>query len=119
MNWLLLAVLGGVGWLVFSPAVGQAVCIGGLIANVSFWFLKRDLLSLLAGTLEAVKVRFFLKYYARLSVLVLLLFLLIKYQGIHTIGLLVGLSTVFASIVLALVGEMRKIFANANLKEAS
>jgi len=53
-NWLLLGVLTGLAWLGYSGFHARSVFIGGAIANLSFLFLKRDLLRLLAGPLEAV-----------------------------------------------------------------
>lgn len=116
-NWLLLVIMTGVGWLGFSAFIAQSIFIGGAIANSSFAFLKKDLIKVLSGPLEATRIRFFMKYYARLAVVVVILFFLVKYRKVHIIGLLFGLSTVLASIGLTVTGAARKIYFN--VKEAS
>ena len=110
-NWLLLAALTGLGWLGYSGFHARSVFIGGAIANLSFLFLKRDLLRLLAGPLEAVRPLFFMRYYLRLSVVVGVLFLLVRYQLVHILALLAGLSTVLLSIGLAVMVAARSIYS--------
>jgi hypothetical protein len=63
---------------------------------------------LLKGELAAVKVRFFIKYYARLALIAVVLFLVIRHGAVHVIGLLVGLSTVFISIAAVALDSVRK-----------
>lgn len=109
-NWLLLGMLTGLSWVGYSGFHALSVFIGGAIANLSFLFLKRDLLRLLAGPLEAVKPLFFMRYYLRLSVVVGVLFLLVRYQLVHTLALLVGLSTVLLGIGLAVMVAARSIY---------
>lgn len=110
-SWLLLGLLTGLAWLRYSDFHARSVFIGGAIANVSFLFLKRDLLRLLAGPLEAVKPLFFMRYYLRLSVVVGVLFLLVRYRLVHTPALLVGLSTVLLGIGLAVTVAARSIYS--------
>ena len=110
-NWLLLVVLTGLGWLGYSGFHALSVFIGGAVANVSFLFLKRDLLRLLSGPLEAVKPLFFMRYYLRLSVVVGVLFLLVRYRLVHPIALLAGLSTVLLGIGLAVMVAARSIYS--------
>jgi len=111
LNWLLLAVLTGLGWWGYSGFHARSVFIGGAIANLSFLLLKRDLLRLLGGPLEAVKPLFFIRYYLRLSVVVGVLFLLVRYQLVHILALLVGLSTVLLGIGLAVMVAARSIYS--------
>jgi hypothetical protein len=110
-NWLLLGVLTGLAWLGYSGFHARSVFIGGAIANVSFLFLKRDLLKLLAGPLEAVKPLFFMRYYLRLFVVVGVLFLLVRFRMVHTPALLVGLSTVLLGIGLAVMVAAKGIYS--------
>lgn len=97
-NWVLLVVMAGSAAAWFGTSVARGVLVGGVLANSSFWLLKRDLSRLLEGELAAVKVRFFVKYYARLSLLAVLLFIMVKYGSLNIPGLLAGLSVVFLSI---------------------
>lgn len=110
-SWLLLGVLTGLAWFGYSGFHARSVFIGGAIANVSFLFLKRDLLRLLAGPLEAVKPLFFMRYYLRLFVVVGVLFLLVRFQKVHIPALLVGLSTVLLGIGLAVMVAARSIYS--------
>ena len=117
LNWLLLLVMTVAGGLIISPYFAKGLFIGGLIANISFILLKKDITRVLAGPLNAAKGRFLIKYYARLTVLALILFFLVRYKSIHLVGLLVGLSTVVISIVIMAAGAARKVALT--VKEAS
>lgn len=108
-NWLLLVVMAGAAWPVFSALVARSVFVGGAVANISFGFLKRDLLRLLAGPLQVAKVHFFIKYYLRLALLAVVLFVLVRYRLVHIFGLLAGLSTVVLSIGINVTGVAKKI----------
>jgi hypothetical protein len=115
-SWVVLGILLGLAGVFFGPLMVRAVLVGGLLANLSFWLLKRDLSRLLQGELVAVKPRFFIKYYARLVLITVILFLVIRYNVVHVIGLLAGLSTVFVSIAVVAIDSARK---EINSKEAS
>ena len=117
MNWLLLLGMTAAGGLFLSPSFAIGLFIGGLIANISFILLKKDITRVLAGPLNAAKGRFLIKYYIRLTVLALILFFLVRYTSIHLVGLLVGLSTVVLSIGIMVAGAAKKVALTA--KEAS
>lgn len=117
VNWLALAGLAGAAWVGYSGFVARSVLIGGVIANASFFFLQRDLTRLLSGDLTAAKARFFMRYYVRLGIVVVILFLLVKFRQVHTVGLLVGLSTVLLGIGIAVAGAARRLYTTRS-KEA-
>ena len=117
LNWTLLLVLTAAGGLFVSPAFAAGLFIGGLITNISFILLKKDITRVLAGPLNAAKGRFLIKYYIRLTVLALILFFLVRFTSIHLVGLLVGLSTVVLSIGIMVAGAAKKVALTA--KEAS
>ena len=117
LNWLLLVAMTAAGGLFVSPFFAKGLFIGGLIANISFILLKKDITRVLSGPLTAAKGRFLIKYYIRLTVLALILFFLVRYRSIHLVGLLVGLSTVVISIGIMVAGAARKVALTA--KEAS
>ncbi len=117
LNWVLLAALSISALLLVDRFFAGGVLVGGLIANVSFIFLKRDLTGILAGPLSIAKVRFFMKYYIRLAVLAVLLFFLVRHQLVGVFGLLVGLSTVVVSIVCTAAGVATKFYSTS--KEAA
>ncbi len=116
LNWLLLLVMTATGTFVVSPHFAKGVLIGGLIANISFILLRKDITRVLNGPLNAAKGRFLIKYYIRLTVLALILFFLVRYRSIHLVGMLVGLSTVVISIGITVAGAARKVALTA--KEA-
>ncbi len=116
-NWLLLGVMIPAGWLIYSADAALGILVGGVLSCGSFEFLKNDLTRLMKGPLNLVKGRFFIKYYARFSVLAVVLFCIIKYGSLNLGGLLVGLTTVVISIGVTVAAESKKIFFN--LKEAS
>lgn len=117
VNWLALGTLVVAAWFGYSGFVARSVLVGGLIANGSFFFLKRDLTRLLGGDLTAAKARFFMRYYVRLGFVVVLLFLLVYYRQVQVVGLLVGLSTVLLGIGIAVAGAARRIYTTRS-KEA-
>ncbi|MFZ5776012.1 MAG: ATP synthase subunit I [Thermodesulfobacteriota bacterium] len=108
-NWLVLLLLCAGGWLWGSLFVAASILVGGVVANLSFLFLKRDLTTLLRGPLDAAKARFFIRYYLRLALVTVVLFLLVRKGLVHTIGLLIGLSTVFLGIVAAVLGAVKDL----------
>jgi len=117
LNWLLLAGMIAAGGFFVSPYFAKGLFIGGLIANISFLLLKKDITRVLAGPLNAAKGRFLIKYYIRLTVMALILFFLVRYKSIHLVGLLIGLSTVVISIGIMVAEAAGKVALNA--KEAS
>ncbi len=108
--WLLLAVMTGVAWGLFSGFIAMSIAIGGLVANLSFVWLKRDLVKLLAGPLDVAKVRFFIRYYLRLALVVAVLFFLVKSDRVHIVGLLLGLSTVYLGILGTTLGAGKRFY---------
>jgi len=109
INWLALGILTGAAWFWSSWLVARSVLVGGVLANVSFLLLQRDLLRLFGGDLAAVKARFFMRYYLRLAVVAVILFLLVYSRQVHVVGLLIGLSTVFLGIGATVAGAARGI----------
>jgi hypothetical protein len=117
VNWILLLALTIFAGVYYSALHARSIFLGGAIVNLSFMLLRKDLTGLLAGEIIGVKARFFIKYYARLTVLGVLLYVLIRYRAVNNIALLLGLSTVLLSVLITVAGEARKILYQA--KEAS
>ncbi len=116
-NWLVLAVLACGALFFFTPPVAVSVLVGGVLANLSFDLLRRDLTRVLSGPLDSAKARFLMKYYVRLALLAALLFVLVKFRVVHPMGLLVGLSSVLLSICITVLDAARRMYFTA--KEAS
>ncbi|RJX31424.1 MAG: hypothetical protein C4531_07565 [Desulfurivibrio sp.] len=122
LNWLTALLFSGLAWLYYPGLIAKSVLIGGLVANISYFYLKKDLKDLLQGKLlhsgkvQRAKYRFYLKYYARLTALALVLYLLVSRHIVHPLGLLMGLSVVIISIGITMASVVRKFYFTA--KEA-
>ncbi len=127
-NWILLGALVGGAAYFYSWPVARSVLIGGLLANASFFMLRRDMNSFMhnfsqAGmNLQAVKriekIRFFVKFYGRLAVLALVLLVLITKVGIDIIGLVVGLSTIMFSVIVVVLSKGSMLYSAQRLRGA-
>ena len=127
-NWLLLGVLVAGSWYLASWHVAQSVLIGGILANGSFFLLRRDINQFMDNFSQAgmnwtavkkiEKVRFFLKFYGRLAVLAVILYLLITRISIDVIGLVIGLSSVMCSVVVVVLGKGSMLYSVQRIKGA-
>lgn len=117
-NWVLLSVLVLLGWLWQGRDFALGVLVGGLLAVVNFhvlaYILNRTLNRSLGqtakwerGTKQAI---FFAKYILRVTVLAAILYFLIRYNLVNVFGLIIGLSTVVITLILAGINEIRKIY---------
>jgi hypothetical protein len=109
-NWILfaLASLAGLIWAPLRFALG--IVAGGLIVTVNFHLLARTLRRALAPQRLSSHNVVIAKYYLRFAITGLLIFLLIAYHVVNPLGLFIGLSVVVASILLATMLEVRKLF---------
>jgi hypothetical protein len=127
-NWMLVAVLVAGSWYMYSWPLAQSVLIGGVLANASFFLLRRDIhlfmenFSRAGMNWQAVKkiekVRFFLKFYGRLAVLAVILYVLITRVTIDIIGLVIGLSTIMLSVVIVVLSRGSMLFSAQRFKGA-
>jgi len=114
-NWLIL-IIGGLTGLMLAPAkVTLGIISGGLIVAVNFHLLKRTTKNMLNPEAVSKKGRslvgnVLVKYYIRFAISGVLIFLLISKQIVHPIGLLAGLSVVVASVFLATMLEIKRLF---------
>lgn len=115
-----LFVLAGLLW--HDSAFALSILAGAVLANGSFWLLKRDARQILdriaASAPESVRtvqrlerIRFIFKFYAKLIVLGLLLYVLSTWMVLDMIGVAVGLSTVMLSVIGVALGGYRKMAA--------
>ncbi|MBI4796778.1 MAG: ATP synthase subunit I [Deltaproteobacteria bacterium] len=114
-NWVVLAILVAVGYLVSGREFALGVLVGGLLVVVNFHLLHR----FLKGTLEKAQVDpeskgrtqafFAAKQLLRFTGLVAVVFLLVRHGWVNVIGLVVGLSTVALTLTLLGLNEAMKI----------
>jgi hypothetical protein len=122
LNWVVAGLFSVFAWFYFPLLIAKSVCVGGLLANVSYIFLKKDLRDFLQGRLlhsgriKTAKYKFYLKYYARLIALACVLYILVSRQIVHPLGLLMGLSVVVISIGITMASVVKKFYFTA--KEA-
>lgn len=113
-NWVILAIASLIGILFATPAFARGILFGGLIVTVNFHLLYRTLKRALTPPHLSSHNVVIAKYYLRFLVSGFIIFVLIYAHVVNPLGLFVGLSVVVASIVLATLLEVKKLF----LKEA-
>lgn len=81
-----------------SSAVTLGVFLGGVIVILNFWFLRR----IIEGGLKKGDnvVALVLSYFFKFAALVAIIFVVIYSGIVNTLGLIIGLSTVFIGIAL-------------------
>ncbi|MCL7486781.1 MAG: ATP synthase subunit I [Desulfobulbaceae bacterium] len=127
-NWMLLAVLTAGSWYIFSVTLAQSILIGGLLASVSFFMLRRDVDLFMVNFSQAgmnwravkklEKIKFFLKFYGRLAVLAVVMYLLITRVSIDIVGLVIGLSTIMLSVVIVVLSKGSMLLSTQRFKGA-
>jgi len=116
LNWVIAALLGTIAGATLPFYVAKSVFVGGILANLSYMLLKRDLKNFLAskliliGRAEQAKRKFYLKYYLRLSGLALVIFWLISRHIVQPIGFLVGSSAIVLSIGITMLTVVRRFY---------
>ena len=101
LNWIVLLVLGCLSFWLMEHGFTMGVILGGLLAIVNFDVLERSVVVAFSpserfGFKKAVAI---LKYFLRLLFVVVVIYLLLKQDWAHPVGLIVGLSIVVISIV--------------------
>jgi hypothetical protein len=102
-NWVVLAVCLLISAVLLSASFTYGVLVGGFISIVNFHWLDRDLRKIFSSLSGKAKSALLLKYYLRLGVTAVVLYILISQSIVDIIGLLVGLSVVVMNIVLTTV----------------
>jgi hypothetical protein len=108
-NWVLLAGATAAG-AVFAPLdFALGIFCGGVIVTVNFHLLARTLQRALTPPHLASHNAVLAKYYLRFIVSGFVIFLLIAGGVVNPLGLVIGLSIVVMSIILATIREVKKI----------
>jgi len=116
-NWLVLAglILAGYLWLGREFALG--ILVGGLVVVINFHLLHQALRGTLERALAAgpeetkgrAKAFFAARQLLRFFAMLAIIFLLVSNGWVNIFGLLVGLSTVVLTLILAAIGEVIKL----------
>ena len=118
-NWVFLAVL-FIPSLIFAPLkFALGVLFGGFICIINFHWLGRSLKGAFQNMGESGNIRtpVMLRYYIRLAVTAIILYLLIAGDAVDVIGLIVGLSVVVINIIATLIATA--ILKKNTLEEVS
>jgi hypothetical protein len=106
-NWALFAVASILSVALFPTGFAHGIFCGGLIVTVNFHLLYRTLKKALTPPHLASHNVVLAKYYLRFVVSGVIIFILILEQVVDPVGLIIGLSVVVASIMLATMREIK------------
>ena len=108
-NWILCACASTFGFAFFPLSVALGILFGGLLVTINFQLLAKTLKKALTPPHLASHNIVLAKYYLRFLVSGFIIFLLIIGKVVHPVGLVVGLSVVVVSIILATICEVKKL----------
>jgi hypothetical protein len=108
-NWILFGASSLLGFLMAPPTFARGIFFGGLLVTVNFHLLARTLKKALTPPRLASPNSVLVKYYIRFIASGFIIFVLIAGHFVNPIGLVLGLSVVVTSIVLATLGEVKKL----------
>jgi hypothetical protein len=96
--------------------------VGGVISILSFLFSQRDVVGFIDSfvpdqdedsekkKIKKIKTGLVIKFWFRLVIIGIILFLLIRSHKVNVIGLILGLSTVMCTVTIALLNVARHYF---------
>jgi hypothetical protein len=116
-NWLMLALLVAIAFFWRGSQFALGVLVGGLVAVVNFHLLHRALKGVLEQvavgnpdeTQSKAKAFFAARQLLRFFALLAIIFLLVSHGWVNIFGLLLGLSTVVLTMILAAIQEVIKL----------
>ncbi|MCJ8500720.1 ATP synthase subunit I [Desulfatitalea alkaliphila] len=108
-NWVLFALTCIVGYLLTAPPFLKGLVFGGFIVTLNFHLMARTLRKAFAPPHTASISSIIAKYYVRFTVSAILIFLLIYNHIVDPLGLIIGLSIVMISMMLATLLEITKL----------
>lgn len=102
-NWIMLAVvlIPSLIFGTFKFALG--VLIGGFISIVNFYWMGQSLRNAFSRTSGNIKTNIVLRYFIRLVLSAIVLYLLISTGTVNIIGLVIGLSVVVLTVVFTII----------------
>jgi len=102
VNWGLLLILVAASSLSMFPAFTAGLAAGGLLSIANFSALGRSVVSAFGiyGADKAGKVSIIFKFYMRLALVGILIFILVGTSLVNPIGLAIGLSIVVINIIV-------------------
>ncbi len=108
-NWILFFIASILGFVISPPVFAKGIFFGGLIVTINFHMLSRTLKNALTPPHISSCNVILAKYYVRFVVSGIIIFILIAKGYVNPIGLIIGLSIVVASIILATIFELKRL----------
>ncbi len=108
-NWVLFLVASMIGFMLFSADFARGVLFGGLLVTVNFHLLAGTLRKALTPPHLSSHNVVIAKYYLRFIGSGFIIFVLIAGNYVNPVGLVIGLSVVVCSIMLATLCEIMKL----------
>ena len=108
-NWVLFLVASILGFMLSSASFARGVLFGGLLVTVNFHLLAGTLRKALTPPHLSSHNVVIAKYYLRFIGSGFIIFILIAGNYVNPVGLVLGLSVVVCSIMLATVCEITKL----------
>ena len=107
-NWIILAVI-FIPSLFFAPLkFSLGILLGGFVSIVNFHWMARGLRGIFQNLQGNPKGTVMVKYYIRLAIMAVVLYLLIANNVVDIIGLLIGLSVVIINILVTMIIALAK-----------
>ena len=100
-NWVILLILSALSGVFMEAQFTLGVVLGGLIIIANFSILQRSVRMAFSdqGAMKGKKIALIVKFYFRLAIMGLILYILITGGWVNPLGLAVGLSIVVLSIL--------------------
>lgn len=109
-NWILLLVVSAIAGFIAKFDVITGILAGGLIATINFHLMYRSLRKNLIPPPHLSSAKsVFAKHYLRFVFSIMVIYILISKNYVDPGGLLIGLSVVVVSILMASFVELKKI----------
>ena len=108
-NWILCGVVSILGFMLLPLDVAGGILFGGLLVTINFHMLAKTLKKALKPPHLASHNMILAKYYLRFLASGFIIFVLIAGHIVHPVGLVVGLSLVVFSIIIATLCEVKKL----------
>ena len=108
-NWILCGLVSIAGFILLPLDVACGILSGGLLVTINFHLLAKTLKKALTPPHLASHNMILAKYYLRFLISGFIIFVLIAGHIVHPVGLVIGLSLVVFSIILATLYEVKKL----------
>lgn len=108
-NWILFGAASTLGFVLAPADFARGVLFGGLLVTINFHLLSKTLQKALTPPHLASHNLVLIKYYLRFFATGFIIFILIVAKIVHPIGLVLGLSIVVLSIILATLCEIKRL----------